>query len=340
MKLGSKIRELRLKRSSTQEQMAKVLGVTTQCVSKWETGTTMPDIELLPLISAYLGVTIDELFDLTDDVHIDRIQNMMNTCKVPDKMDFAEAESFLMKKIGENPNNTRYHTILAELYISMADGYRSLAEMQAIRAIELAPEEKYNHSLLRMAQQGTLLDWNLTNHTKRINYYKEFVKKHPLYEYGYNNLLDELCADGRLAEAEHYAELMEQNCDGSRGPFYHGFVKYCTGREDDAWEIWNTMLSNHGDWLAYSKLGDVMARSCQYEKAIEYYKKSAELKEKPRYIDEQTSIAVLYEIQGKYAEAIEAWETVISILEEDYGLKECTTIDDARAEIIRLKNLE
>ena len=40
MELGSKIRELRLKKSATQEQLANELMVTAQCVSKWETGVS------------------------------------------------------------------------------------------------------------------------------------------------------------------------------------------------------------------------------------------------------------------------------------------------------------
>lgn len=49
MELGNKIRELRLKKSATQEQLAKQLHVSAQCVSKWETGPIpMPD-RLSPL---------------------------------------------------------------------------------------------------------------------------------------------------------------------------------------------------------------------------------------------------------------------------------------------------
>ena len=48
MNIGYKIKELRLKRSLTQEQLASFLSVSTQCISKWENGVTMPDIQMLP----------------------------------------------------------------------------------------------------------------------------------------------------------------------------------------------------------------------------------------------------------------------------------------------------
>ncbi len=59
--LGSKIAELRKKNAVTQEEFAEYLGVTPQAVSKWENGTSCPDIMLLPKISEFLGVSIDEL---------------------------------------------------------------------------------------------------------------------------------------------------------------------------------------------------------------------------------------------------------------------------------------
>lgn len=43
-----KIAELRKAKGISQQDLADVLGVSFQSVSKWETGTTMPDITLLP----------------------------------------------------------------------------------------------------------------------------------------------------------------------------------------------------------------------------------------------------------------------------------------------------
>ena len=67
MEIGNKIKQLRLHRGITQEAMAQHFGITPQAVSKWEREVTTPDISMLPDISAYFGVTIDELFALSDD---------------------------------------------------------------------------------------------------------------------------------------------------------------------------------------------------------------------------------------------------------------------------------
>ena len=77
MEIGNQIRQLRLRRGITQEAMAQHFGITPQAVSKWERGAGTPDIAMLPDISAYFGVTIDELFALSDDTRMERIQNMI-----------------------------------------------------------------------------------------------------------------------------------------------------------------------------------------------------------------------------------------------------------------------
>lgn len=61
MKINEQIAILRKKKGVTQEEFAQVLGVTNQAVSKWESGQCCPDIQLLPEISKYFEVSIDEL---------------------------------------------------------------------------------------------------------------------------------------------------------------------------------------------------------------------------------------------------------------------------------------
>ncbi|MCL2487341.1 MAG: helix-turn-helix domain-containing protein [Oscillospiraceae bacterium] len=59
--IGKNISVLRKEKGSTQEELAKTVGVSTQAVSKWECGGT-PDTELLPSIADYFNVSIDRLF--------------------------------------------------------------------------------------------------------------------------------------------------------------------------------------------------------------------------------------------------------------------------------------
>ena len=60
-KTGKFISELRRKAGLTQEQLGERLGVTNKTVSRWETGTYMPPIESLEVLSKELGVSINEI---------------------------------------------------------------------------------------------------------------------------------------------------------------------------------------------------------------------------------------------------------------------------------------
>lgn len=59
--LGANIREQRMRKGLTQEQFAYHLGVSSQTVSRWENGTTYPDIVMLPVIADYFDISIDML---------------------------------------------------------------------------------------------------------------------------------------------------------------------------------------------------------------------------------------------------------------------------------------
>lgn len=59
--LGDNIYRLRKEARLTQDDLAAFLGVTKASVSKWETGQSFPDIELLPKIATYFDVTVDDI---------------------------------------------------------------------------------------------------------------------------------------------------------------------------------------------------------------------------------------------------------------------------------------
>ena len=61
LNIGTKIKELRRRDGRTQEALAEALGVTNQAVSRWESGGSYPDIELLPALADFFSVSIDEL---------------------------------------------------------------------------------------------------------------------------------------------------------------------------------------------------------------------------------------------------------------------------------------
>ena len=62
-KTKNKIKELRISKNLTQQQLADELHVTKQAISKWEKGKSVPDITSIELISSFFGVSTDYLIN-------------------------------------------------------------------------------------------------------------------------------------------------------------------------------------------------------------------------------------------------------------------------------------
>lgn len=61
-RIGAFIAQCRKEKNLTQMQLAELLGITNQAVSKWENGRGMPDVSLLQPLCEVLGISLNELF--------------------------------------------------------------------------------------------------------------------------------------------------------------------------------------------------------------------------------------------------------------------------------------
>lgn len=112
MKIGEKIKTLRKAKNISQESLAKVLGVTFQAVSKWETNTTAPDVSLIPSIASFFGVSIDELFDYNV---FENEQKIDSICREAAQYRFdnpIRAEEILREGLKQFPSNETILTVL------------------------------------------------------------------------------------------------------------------------------------------------------------------------------------------------------------------------------------
>lgn len=348
IEIGKKIKYLRKGKGVTQEILANYLGVTTQAVSKWENEATAPDISLLPNISVYFGVTIDELFSLTDDAKLERIDNMIDDKRYLSYTEFNESEDFL-KELIDNYNNSEEkrvntHRILTYLYIHRIGEYQEKAAFYAKEGIKLAPLCSDLHKGLNNAHKVPIGDWSVMNHAERIAYYKEFIKKHPDHRTGYMWLLDSLINDGRLQEARNvlkeYEDMIVRTKDKDwRTMNYKALIELKDGNKDKANEIWNDMIKAHSHISGpYFERAVAHAYNGEWEEAISCFEKDFELMEEPRYTDSLEAIAKIYEIKGDYKKAIEAFERYIQLLENEWNITEGETMDYPKRQIERLNN--
>ena len=69
IKMGSRLRELRMRVGATQEEFASFLGITPQAVSKWERDEGLPDISFLSEIATYYNVSVDYILGIDKEDH-------------------------------------------------------------------------------------------------------------------------------------------------------------------------------------------------------------------------------------------------------------------------------
>ena len=81
MTIGDRLLKLRKERNISQEELANVLDVSRQTISKWETNQSSPDFDKIIPLCNYFGITSDEL--LTGN------QNILETKKENVKSNFA-----------------------------------------------------------------------------------------------------------------------------------------------------------------------------------------------------------------------------------------------------------
>lgn len=105
MKVGTKIKELRKARNISQDVLAQYLNVSFQAVSKWESGVTLPDLELIPAIAAFFDVSTDELLDYNRLEAEQKIEKICEDAFQFRKTSPPKAETILRKGLKQFPGN-------------------------------------------------------------------------------------------------------------------------------------------------------------------------------------------------------------------------------------------
>ena len=307
MEIGKRIKEMRQKRGITQDAMAQHFGLTPQAISKWERGVATPDIALLPDISAYFGVTIDELFSLSDDTRMERIQNMLWDERYFDPAEVEDTRKFLLDKGRREPENGKVYEHLAELENHLAAEHHEKAAEYAKEALRRDWNLRGPHTELEIAMNGHIHDWNYNNHYLLISFYQEHILRNPQDWRAYLTIMDQLIDDYRLDEAEEYCERLAQINDSYRVLLYRGMIAWQRGERAKAFEIWADMERKYPDeWCVWHNIGDYLARSGCFDEAMDYYRKALDVQKEPPMLDPLQAMAQLCEIRKDIAGALAA----------------------------------
>ena len=338
MEMGKEIRRLREDRGITQEALAEALNVTAQSVSKWERGASMPDVQMLPQIAVFFGVTIDQLFAMAPEQQMERIENRIYSQGL---IEGAEERQLIQQlaAFSEQPEHTgQANTLLTKLYNHQAEQYRLLAVKHGKEAVEKSNGDRDAISELAKAWGSYIPDWNVRNHHALIEWFSDYCSRNSENRAALMWLLDNLIDDRRLAEARQWMKKLTDMDSTFRVPMYRYMIAQAAGEKEEAAACLDELEAmENQEWCWAVTLGDIYTLRQEYDKAIAWYRKGQELQPSPKFTDSATSIAHIYEILGEAPKAIEAYREQLRLLREEWGIVSGEELDEVERAIRRLQ---
>ncbi|MBQ8279301.1 MAG: helix-turn-helix domain-containing protein [Roseburia sp.] len=339
MNIGNEIKRLRKLKGLSQNELAEVLHVTAQSVSKWESDTSYPDINQLPAIASFFGITIDELFVYPTDLEYERIEKSIENGNPLSNDVFVHSEEFLLEEIKKNPENHRAVSMLGDLYHFEACRLNDKAVHYAMDALRMKPDNKFDLNTLNNASNGYINDWNISCHYKLIEKLYLLVRNNPANSDRTKLfLLDNLIADGRFEEA---TRILEEN----PGLKLHDIYKVMMEEKQHGFQTAKTSYyelieKNPDKWEILMEAANRLAFNGEYQDAINAYEKAFEVAPKPRYTDMLACIAWLNRCIGNKKAATEAYKRELLLLKEEWGITKGEQVDTLKLNIELLENTE
>ena len=163
MSFGKTIKALRQGASMTQENLAELLAISPQAISRWETDTAMPDISLLPPLANLFNVTTDHLLGMETyqkDLRKSEFDEAFHNYWERD--DKEKNYQIALRAVAEYPGNMEYVEWLAsaEYYVAMPisdnDEYARLLDSSA-KHYKLVLDNTKEQKLYKKALHGIVL---------------------------------------------------------------------------------------------------------------------------------------------------------------------------------------
>ena len=321
MEMGKEIRRLREHRGITQEALAEALNVTPQSVSKWERGTSMPDVQMLPQLAVYFGVSIDQLFAMDPAQQMERIENRIYSLGLIEESEEKQLEQQLQAFAEDPEHRGKAMLLLAKMYNHQSEQYRLLAVKCGKEAVEKTGGDSDAVSELANAWGSYISDWNVRNHHALIAWFTDYCRRNPKNRCTLMWLLDNLIDDRRLTEAQEWLEKLARLDHTFRVPMYRYMLAQAAGdREAAEGYLHELEEMENQEWCWAVTLGDIYTLRQEYGKAVEWYRRGQEMQPSPKYIDSAVSIAHICEICGDKEGAVAAYREVLRLQQEEWGI--------------------
>ena len=268
---SSNLRRLRQGKNLTQEQLANILGVSVQSVSRWECGNTLPDVMLLPEIARLYGVTVDDLYREQIKGYTNYAQRLLSVYEASGRSeDFLAAEQ-AYSAMGEE-----------ELTADDLRGWGVLYHYMVKHCARLA-QRKLEEA---MASPGV---------TEQV-YCSAALQKNAL-----------LCDLGRgREEAERYDRMLKENPEDAKLWVLASAVNILEKSYDQALRYALEGIRRFPERaVLYVHAGDALQGLKRYEEAFAYWDQALSIDQ--TFLDAAYSKAFCHEELGQYRQARQEW---------------------------------
>ena len=295
--LSENLKKYRTARNLTQEQVASVLGLNAQTISRWECGTTLPDVLILPEISELYGITVDDLYKKNSVAYANYAQRLASVYEETEK-----PEDFLRCLL-------EFQKLMKEGELTIADkwNYAFIHHLMLVKCKEIA-QEWYDKILDEEASQDEFSFYRACSNRGR--FYFDIGK-------GEEFLLKQ-------------KERLEKDMKNPRewDLLIEGYIN--SDKYEDAEQWFQKAIQRFPeDWRLYIRGGEINERKEDFAQAIDYYDKAGEIG--TAFYDELYAKAFCYKKMGDYENACTMFEETIARLYKDgYDVEAKMLEEDAR----------
>jgi len=297
------MKKFRLAKKYTQEDVAEKLCVTSQSVSRWECGTTLPDVLLLPEIAKLYGVMVDDLFkrqSVAYDNYAQRLSALYEISRDPEDFLRCRHEYQKLMKSGELSMHDKWE------YGWLHKAMMYYCKDEALKWFDKVLADKTDKNSLPYRRAASMKDSLLFSLGKGEEIIKE--RQREMYE-----------ANWELDERE-WILLIEA---------YERAKQY-----EKAFSICKEAIKKYPDnWELYFCAGSICEDIEKYDEAIAYYEKAGNIG--TYFFAEKYSIAMCYRKLEKYKEAYQIYLEIADIhrkngydVEADQALGYAKEIED------------
>ncbi len=296
------LKKFRIAKKLTQEEVAASLCVNAQTISRWECGTTLPDVLTLPAIAKLYGVTTDDLYrkhSVAYDNYAQRLSAVYEKTRDPE--DFIRCRLEYQKQMKDDvlsiADKWNYATIHHFMFRFCKDTALEWYDKAIADGFESNP-----HIYMRARSLRNCLLFEVGKREEAITRQKEQCALHP----------DDPKELIFLMEAYIWAE-----------------------NYNEAYAVFRNAINRFPDnWLFYIHGGDICKALKKYDEAFIYWNKAGDLG--TDFYDECYCMAACYNDLGEYEKAYSSYKELAEKLRRDHYDVEAE-MAELEAEKIRMK---